>query len=60
MFLPLILPELLSAIATREEWDAYEKWRRVDEMTKCYMLASMSNVLQHQHQNFSYCQRHFS
>lgn len=45
-------PELPGATATQEEWDAYEKWRRADEMTKCYMLASMSNVLQHQHQNF--------
>lgn len=45
-------PELLGATATQEEWDVYEKWRMTDEMTKCYMLASMSNVLQHQHQNF--------
>ncbi|KAH0724966.1 hypothetical protein KY284_000831 [Solanum tuberosum] len=29
---------------------AYEKWRKADEMMRCYILASMSNVLQHQHQ----------
>ena len=29
---------------------AYQKWRKADEMTRCYIMASMSNVLQHQHQ----------
>ncbi|XP_057948177.1 uncharacterized protein LOC131143825 [Malania oleifera] len=36
--------------ATDEEPQAYWKWIKVDEMTQCYILASMSNVLQHQHQ----------
>ncbi|KAH0658743.1 hypothetical protein KY285_027288 [Solanum tuberosum] len=29
---------------------AYQKWCKADEMARCYILASMSNVLQHQHQ----------
>ncbi|KAH0661120.1 hypothetical protein KY284_026051 [Solanum tuberosum] len=29
---------------------AYQKWRKADEMAQCYIMASMSNVLQHQHQ----------
>ena len=29
----------------------YEKWVKVDEMSRCYILASMSNILQHQHQS---------
>ncbi|MCQ7056699.1 retrotransposon gag domain-containing protein, partial [Clostridioides difficile] len=31
--------------------EAYEKWTKANEMAKCYMLASMSNVLQHQHKD---------
>lgn len=30
---------------------AYKKWMKADEMALCYMLASMSNVLQHLHQS---------
>ena len=29
---------------------AYQKWRKADEMVRCYIMASMSNVLQHQYQ----------
>ena len=29
---------------------AYQKWCKADEMARCYIMASMSNVLQHQHQ----------
>ncbi|XP_074590608.1 uncharacterized protein LOC141846458 [Curcuma longa] len=28
----------------------YRKWIKADEMARCYILASMSSVLQHQHQ----------
>ncbi|KAH1097743.1 hypothetical protein J1N35_014664 [Gossypium stocksii] len=28
------------------------RWRDSDSITRCYMLASMSNVLQKQHENF--------
>ncbi|XP_022841875.1 uncharacterized protein LOC111365550 [Olea europaea var. sylvestris] len=30
---------------------AYEKWHHSDEMAHCYILTSMSNVLQWKHQN---------
>lgn len=29
----------------------YKYWIKADEMAQCYILASMSNVLQHQHQS---------
>ncbi|CAA0830902.1 Unknown protein, partial [Striga hermonthica] len=29
----------------------YARWKKADEMEKCYILASISNVLQHQHQS---------
>ncbi|KAH6832626.1 hypothetical protein C2S53_006413 [Perilla frutescens var. hirtella] len=29
----------------------YDKWVQADEMTRCYILALISNVLQHQHQS---------
>ena len=33
--------------------EAYTRWKKADEMARCYILASMSNVLQHQHQSFA-------
>ena len=33
----------------KETW-AYRKWKKVHEMSQCYIMASMSNVQQHQHQ----------
>ena len=33
--------------------EVHQRWKKSDEMARCYMLASMSNVLQHQHQNFT-------
>ncbi|MCQ7012838.1 DDE-type integrase/transposase/recombinase, partial [Clostridioides difficile] len=36
-----------------EEGGAYSKWVKADEMARCYILASMSNVLQHQHQSMA-------
>jgi hypothetical protein len=32
----------------------FDRWKRSDEMTKCYVLASVSNVLQHQLQDFDH------
>ncbi|XP_047943009.1 uncharacterized protein LOC125189823 [Salvia hispanica] len=29
--------------------DAHRRWHKANEMAKCYMLASMSTVLRHQH-----------
>ena len=39
--------------ATDEEIRTYQKWKKVDEMSWCYILASMLDVLQHQHQAMS-------
>jgi hypothetical protein len=33
-----------------EEREAKKAWKKVDEMARCYMLASMSNVLQSKHE----------
>ena len=32
----------------RLERERYEKWVKANEMTRCYILASMSSILQHQ------------
>jgi hypothetical protein len=45
-----ICPEQPGEGATEQETQAYRKWIKADEMARCYILASMSNVLQHQHQ----------
>ena len=34
-----------------EEMGAYATWKRSDKITRCYILASMSNMLQQQHSN---------
>ncbi|KAL5709125.1 hypothetical protein ACHQM5_019846 [Ranunculus cassubicifolius] len=41
-----------AANATAAVKKEHEKWVNGNDMAKCYILASMSNVLQHQHQNF--------
>ncbi|XP_016544654.1 uncharacterized protein LOC107844793 [Capsicum annuum] len=38
---------------TNDEIKAYDKWVKADEMARCYILASMANVLQHQHQSMT-------
>ena len=38
--------------APQEEKDHYAKWAKDDEMARCYIQASMSSVLQHQHQSY--------
>ncbi|CAA0811082.1 Unknown protein, partial [Striga hermonthica] len=42
-------PTPLSAQSTEEEREAHRKWYKAGEMARCYILASMSNVLQQQH-----------
>ena len=37
--------------APLEEKQRYDCWRKSNEMAKCYILASISNVLQHQMQD---------
>ncbi|XP_042047217.1 uncharacterized protein LOC121793074, partial [Salvia splendens] len=46
----------LDIVLTAEEYNfvprdlhAHRKWHKANEMAKCYMLASMSSVLKHQH-----------
>ena len=41
-------PEL-DAPSDERQW--YDRWRKSNEMAKCYILASISNVLQHQMQD---------
>ena len=41
-------PELALANATEEQIDAFNKWHEADGMDKCYIMASMTNVLQKQ------------
>ena len=41
-------PELALADAIEEQRDAFNKWHEADEMAKCYIMASMTNVLQKQ------------
>ena len=31
--------------SSKEEVEAYQSWRKADEMARCYILASMSNIL---------------
>ena len=38
--------------ASAEDKAVYNKWIKANEMAKCYILASMSNVLQHQHHSY--------
>ena len=35
--------------ASQEEKDKFAKWVKANDMAKCYILASVSNVVQHQH-----------
>ena len=44
-------PAPLVEEATEQEIDAYNKWHADDMQARCYMLASMTNELQKQHEN---------
>ncbi|XP_057981295.1 uncharacterized protein LOC131166737 [Malania oleifera] len=46
-----VCPQKPGEGATDEETQAYQKLIKPDEMVRCYILASMSNVLQHQYQS---------
>ena len=39
--------------SSKEEVKAYQIWWKAGEMAQCYILASMSNVLQHQHEHMA-------
>ena len=36
-----------------EDKEKFEKWVKANDMAKCYILASVSNVIQHQHQFYT-------
>ena len=42
-------PPVPTANAAQAVRDSHRRWHKVNEMAKCYMLASMSTVLRHQH-----------
>ena len=44
-------PPPLDSDFLKEKVEAYQSWRKTDEMARCYILASVSNILQHQHEN---------
>ena len=44
-------PRFPSLDAPLEEKQQYDRWQKSNEMAKCYILASISNVLQHQMQD---------
>ena len=44
-------PNFPSLDASPEEKQRYDRWQKYNEMAKCYILASISNVLQHQMQD---------
>ena len=44
-------PSFPSLDAPLEEKQRYDRWQKSNEMAKCYILASVSNVLQHQMQD---------
>ena len=39
--------------ASKEVKEQFEKWTKANDMAKYYILVSMSNILQHQHQYFT-------
>nr|XP_016505507.1 PREDICTED: uncharacterized protein LOC107823386 [Nicotiana tabacum] len=44
-------PEKPDEDATDDQVKAYDKWVKADEIARCYILASMANILQHQHRS---------
>ena len=48
-----VCPSPLGSDFSKEEVEIYQSWRKADEMAMCYILASMSNILQHQHENMA-------
>ena len=44
-------PNFPSLDAPLEEKQQYDCWQKSNEMAKCYIIASISNVLQHQMQD---------
>ena len=51
--LTYVCPAVPDSDSSKEEVEAYQTWQKVDEMAQRYILASMSNVLQHQHEHIA-------
>ena len=45
-----LCPPTLDSNSSKEEIETYQIWCKTDQMAKCYILALMTNVLQHQHE----------
>ena len=46
-------PPVPNSHSLKEDVEAYQNWRKADEMARCYILTLMSNVLQHQHESMA-------
>ncbi|KAK6139022.1 hypothetical protein DH2020_027233 [Rehmannia glutinosa] len=46
-------PTVPTAESSAEQKETYDKWTHSDEMARCYILWSISNVLQQKHQSMS-------
>ncbi|KAK6160425.1 hypothetical protein DH2020_003806 [Rehmannia glutinosa] len=46
-------PIVLTGESSAEQNEAYDKWTHSDEMARCYILGSISNVMQQKHQSMS-------
>ena len=42
-----VCPSPPDSDSSKEEVKAYQSWRKADEMARCYILPSMSNILQY-------------
>ena len=40
-----VCPPPLDSDSLKEKVEAYQSWRKAEEMARCYILASMSNIL---------------
>ena len=45
-------PEESNAKASNDKLKAYQDWKDANDMTRCYIMASISNVLQAQHEDY--------
>ena len=48
-----VCPPSPDNVSSKKEDEAYQRWQKANEMARCYILASMSNVLQHQHESMA-------
>ena len=46
-------PPAPDSVSSKVEDEAYQRWCKTDELAKCYILASMPNVLHHQHESMA-------